>query len=186
MSSSAITKKALADSLKNLCTQKPFDKISISDITNDCGLNRQSFYYHFQDKFELLSWVYYNELFKHYSNGIGFSNWSERLEELLRTMEQNRSFYTSTLKSGDNTFQKYLFSIVHQLFIKFFEYMVTPDAGIYSTPSFFADFYAHGFCGIIIDWAVNGMNVSPHNLMIKFKNLAFENGYISEGFKQTF
>lgn len=98
MSSSAITKKALADSLKSLCVQKAFDKISISDITNNCGLNRQSFYYHFQDKYELLSWVYYNELFKHYSNGIGFVNWSDRLEELLQTMYKNRSFYTSTLK----------------------------------------------------------------------------------------
>lgn len=186
MSNSDITKKALADSLKNMCSQKPFDKISISDITTDCGLNRQSFYYHFQDKYELLNWIYYNDLFKHYINNITFSNWADKLEELLCTMEKNRNFYKSTLKTGDNTFQKYLFSIMHELFIKFFEYMVTPDAKVFSTPNFFADFYAHGFGGIIIDWAVNGMNESPHNLMLQFKNLAFENGYISEGFKRTF
>ncbi len=56
MSSSAITKSALCDSLKKLCEQKPFDKISISDITGECGLNRQSFYYHFQDMMDVIEW----------------------------------------------------------------------------------------------------------------------------------
>ena len=60
MSSSAITKSALCDSLKKLCEQKPFDKISISDITGECGLNRQSFYYHFQDKYDLLEYCVKN------------------------------------------------------------------------------------------------------------------------------
>lgn len=54
MSESLITKKAIAQALKNLCRDKAFDKISIADITTACGLNRQTFYYHFQDKYELL------------------------------------------------------------------------------------------------------------------------------------
>ena len=50
MSDSLITKKAIAAALKQVCREKPFDKISIADITAVCGLNRQTFYYHFQDK----------------------------------------------------------------------------------------------------------------------------------------
>lgn len=47
MSESLITKKAIAAGLKELMKRKSFDKITISDITNECGLNRQTFYYHF-------------------------------------------------------------------------------------------------------------------------------------------
>lgn len=46
---SQITKYALENSLKNLLLQKPLDKITISDITDDCGISRMTFYYHFKD-----------------------------------------------------------------------------------------------------------------------------------------
>ena len=43
------TKKALEVSLKKLLKEKPFDKITIADLTGDCGISRMTFYYHFQD-----------------------------------------------------------------------------------------------------------------------------------------
>ena len=46
---SQITKRALEASLKKLLTKKPLDKITITDITEDCGINRMTFYYHFKD-----------------------------------------------------------------------------------------------------------------------------------------
>ena len=46
---SKLTKRALAASLKKLLAQKPLSKITIADITEDCGMNRMTFYYHFQD-----------------------------------------------------------------------------------------------------------------------------------------
>ena len=57
MSDSLITKKAIAAALKQVCREKPFDKISIADITAVCGLNRQTFYYHFNGIPELLRWM---------------------------------------------------------------------------------------------------------------------------------
>ena len=62
MAESLITKKALADSLKELTREKTFDKISVKDISEKCGINRQTFYYHFIDKFDLLEWIYKTEL----------------------------------------------------------------------------------------------------------------------------
>ena len=50
MSDSIITKKALALGLKELLKKKSFDNVIVSDITDICGLNRQTFYYHFHDK----------------------------------------------------------------------------------------------------------------------------------------
>lgn len=53
---SQVTKRALEASLKNLLLQKPLSKITISDITEDCGINRMTFYYHFKDIYDLVEW----------------------------------------------------------------------------------------------------------------------------------
>ena len=46
---SQTTKWAMAMALKRIMTQKPLSKITIADITEACGINRMTFYYHFQD-----------------------------------------------------------------------------------------------------------------------------------------
>jgi AcrR family transcriptional regulator len=52
-----LTKIALGASLRKLMAEKPLNKITISDITNECGCNRMTFYYHFHDIYELLEWA---------------------------------------------------------------------------------------------------------------------------------
>ena len=51
------TKQAFADALRKLLEQKPFAKISVSHICEECGMNRKSFYYHFKDKYDLVNWI---------------------------------------------------------------------------------------------------------------------------------
>ena len=47
------TKLALEESLKRLLLKKPLDKITINDLTTDCGISRMTFYYHFKDIYDL-------------------------------------------------------------------------------------------------------------------------------------
>ena len=51
------TKKALAESLKKFMRVKSLSKISVSEIIADCGVNRKTFYYHFEDIYALLKWI---------------------------------------------------------------------------------------------------------------------------------
>ena len=62
---SDITKNALAASLKKLLNRKTLNKITVKDITDDCGVNRQTFYYHFHDVYELVEWIFIHELEKY-------------------------------------------------------------------------------------------------------------------------
>lgn len=55
---SNLTKRALEASLKKLLLEKPLDKITISDIADECGMNRMTFYYHFQDIYDLIAWSF--------------------------------------------------------------------------------------------------------------------------------
>lgn len=45
----ALTKRAIKESFIKLLNERPLNKISVKDITDQCGINRNSFYYHFQD-----------------------------------------------------------------------------------------------------------------------------------------
>ena len=54
---SLTTKRALAESLKKLLSKRGLDKITVKDIVEDCGVNRQTFYYHFHDIYDLTEWI---------------------------------------------------------------------------------------------------------------------------------
>jgi probable dihydroxyacetone kinase regulator len=58
------TKKTLAASLKRFMEQKPLSKITITEIITDCGVNRKTFYYHFEDIYDLLKWMLEEEAFE--------------------------------------------------------------------------------------------------------------------------
>lgn len=51
------TKKALSDSLKELMKHKAFSKITVSELIKLCNVNRKTFYYHFEDIYDLLRWT---------------------------------------------------------------------------------------------------------------------------------
>ena len=107
MAESTITKRAIADSLKLLTKNKTFDKISVKDISEKCGINRQTFYYHFVDKFNLLEWIYINDLLEQHMMDVNFDNWPERLEALLSAMQSDKVFYINTIKHTENYIQEY-------------------------------------------------------------------------------
>ena len=50
-------KEQMAASLKKLMTRKNLGRITIQELADDCGINRYTFYYHFQDIYDLLAWA---------------------------------------------------------------------------------------------------------------------------------
>lgn len=50
----SFTKKAILESFLHLLGKKPIDKITVRDIVDDCGINRNTFYYYFQDIYAVL------------------------------------------------------------------------------------------------------------------------------------
>lgn len=172
MSDSLITKKALASSLKNLMKQKSFDKITISDITKSCGLNRQTFYYHFQDKIDLLSWIFKQEVISVLTDGLNIDNWQGNTYRMIRVMEENRGFYQLAM-SIQNEFSQYLLEIATELSCKIIEELSGDQQLKEDTKRFIAEFYAYGVVGIILAWAKGGMKRSADD-MIKYLSTLVE------------
>lgn len=186
MSDSLITKKAIALGLKELTKTKGFDKISISDITKVCGLNRQTFYYHFQDKFELLSWIYYQEAFVYVIEGITLINWDQKILELLSRMKEEQQFYSNTIRHEEEYFKNYIFNITKELFSEAINALDEEHKLTDEDTNFYGEFFSYGICGVIISWVKRGMKENPKEVSTHLKQLAMHSEklayerYISE------
>ena len=174
MSDSLITKKAIAAGMKELTKKKSFDKITVSDITEICGLNRQTFYYHFQDKFELVDWIYYNEAISLIVNDLNYDNWDSKVLKLLEKLKEEDYFYINTLKASvENEFREYLFKVTVELLRDIISTITINEKANEEDIRFVAEFYAFGLVGVIISWAQRGMKETPDYLTAQLKNLVY-------------
>ncbi|WP_237397642.1 dihydroxyacetone kinase transcriptional activator DhaS [Streptococcus mitis] len=92
MASSFITKKRIAKAFRDLLATREFDKISIVDIMESAGIRRQTFYNHFLDKYELLDWIFENDLTEYITNNLDFISGQKLLQELFFISNKSVTF----------------------------------------------------------------------------------------------
>lgn len=78
------TKRQIADTFLTLIQKKNIDKITIKDIVDSCGITRQSFYYHFQDIFDLVEWVMTQESQRALENTLNAPTRTEAVKHLIQ------------------------------------------------------------------------------------------------------
>lgn len=84
------TKRALAESLKKLMRAKPFSKITVTEIVNDCGVNRKTFYYHFEDIYALLRWIFEEEAVNIIRKFYLLNDYDEAMEFIYEYISENK------------------------------------------------------------------------------------------------
>mgnify|MGYP000895434724 CR=1 FL=1 len=184
MSESSITKKAMAESIKELMKQKSLEKITVTDIVQNCGLNRQTFYYHFKDKYDLVSWIYYNEVVLTLSQASTDPDWSTVILRALNVMKRGKNFYTRALNvTGQNIFYDYFFRETKEMLLKIVNQLadsVKEGHDIKDADKLFiAEFYTYGLVGMIIQWARNGMKEPPNEIADRLKHFIDDGGLLS-------
>ena len=88
MSNNRITKEALASALKKLLEQQPLSKISVKYITDYCDISRNTFYYHFKDKYELINWIFYTDMLENVNT---FNDPSKLTESFVKVCKIGRA-----------------------------------------------------------------------------------------------
>lgn len=83
MANSEQTKRALAEGLKTALRSQEFDQITVADITECSEVSRNTFYYHFRDKQELVDWIFHTDLGPVLRDSRPGRTWNEALTELL-------------------------------------------------------------------------------------------------------
>ena len=173
MANSNITKKALAQSLKELGAMKILDKITVADITDHCGVNRQTFYYHFNDKYELLNWIYTQELFIPLTKDLTFENWGEKLTELFKYMKHQKKFFMNTIRSSNNFYAEYLEKVLVELFNKTITDLEVSNNIEEKEQNVYSRFFAYGLTGVIVDWTLKGMKEDETEFSHMLQNMVF-------------
>ena len=176
------TKKKLAGALKELMKTIAFDKITISDITEKCGMHRQTFYYHFQDRYELLDWIFLNEIIEPFTTDFSFENISEKFDNLFETMQGDKKFYQNALKTNGDDLTRYISRIASNQFKELYLYLSRESSKVNVLEDddvLLGEFFAYGISGVVINWALKGMKESPKEMTLRIGNLI-------ENFKKLF
>lgn len=153
----------MANSLKNLMQTKSFQKISINDICSGCNMNRKSFYYHFQDKYDLLNWIFDTEFREFQSTDIKIL-----LPQLCHFFYNNHNFYRKALLvDGQNSFRSHLYDILYRATSKMLENIAEDE----DFEELQIQFITDGIMCALIRWIVNPACINADEFMSKISSL---------------
>ncbi len=136
--------------------KKSLDKIQVREITQSCGINRNTFYYHFRDKYEILEVIYAEELLPKIAPLLTRQSWVSSLAVLTDEMKQAQAFYTHAMFTKDGPS---LADMLTGTYRRFLLEEATAYAGALDDHKreMIVRFYSHAIIGMLCDWVRFGM-----------------------------
>ena len=145
------TKQAFADALKSLLATKELSAVRVQELCRSCGTERPTFYYHFRDKYDLVSWIYEQDLQKSVRlSGESFG--VNQLEQLLLIMQADQTFYRKAFHdSGQNALLTYILQSNIRLAREVLRDSHALDH-LTREQEFQIRVYTYAWCGCLQDW----------------------------------
>lgn len=172
---SSIAKVRLAYALKNLMQTKPLDKITIDELTQLADLNRNTFYYHFADIYDLLDWTFEQDIIIQVKRNLTAKNWPSKYRITLDYISTNRHFCLESLHSQRrDLLENFLFELGTQM-VK----SVVLDIDDQINPHLSCDlinFYGGAIASQVLQWLLDDLK-TPKNVLIS-RATAILNGTI--------
>ena len=169
---SQVTKRALEQSLKNLLLKKPLSKITISDLTEDCGMNRMTFYYHFKDIYDLVEWSCLTDAKRALDEKKTYDTWQQGFLQILEAVQANKPFIMNVYHCVHREqVEIYLRPLVEDLILN----VVNEEAGGLNVrdedKTFIVQAYSYIFIGIMLDWIKEDMKENPQEIVERLNKL---------------
>jgi probable dihydroxyacetone kinase regulator len=169
-------KYAFADSLKKMLETKTLENITVTNIVQDCGTSRQAFYYHFNDIYNLLEWIYLNEATSLLENNHDFHTWQQGYHLILNWMLNNKPLVVNTYRSIS---RDYLETFMYNWLFPMLEEVVNKLATGLNVQNenkeFIARFYTLAFIVISLDWVRTGMKETPEAIVWQLEVIVKDN-----------
>ena len=120
------TKKVIAESLKRRMLRHDLTDITVTDLCTDAEINRRTFYRHFTDKYQLVTWIYENGFQK--AIGDDEPGLFDLFGRVCTYLYADRAFYARALTfTGQNSFRDFLCGRLHP-------YLQADFADLFSSP----------------------------------------------------
>lgn len=161
-----MTKRLLADGLKELLKKKTLDHITVKELVQHCGVNRQTFYYNFQDIFELLEWIFTTEGNRFLEETSGMENWQERVLAVFSELstDDNRRLILNAMYSVnhmqlDRFLKNYFRPLIEEIVDKEIEGMKLSE----DDRDFLIRLYVVLCIDIVMRWVNEGMDSTDNS-----------------------
>ena len=149
------TRKLLSRTLKEIVEEKEISKISISEVAEKANLNRKTFYYHFSDIYDLLSWTLEDEMFRLVESFDLTVDYAKAIKYILDYVEENYDFIKSVMDTYvRHKTRRFLFNGMHGIALKTIN-EISAKHKIYleeEYKSFVAGFSVEAVIGTIMYW----------------------------------
>lgn len=158
MSAADSTKQAIVSGTKELVSTKSYEKVSVIEISRICGINRNTFYYHFTDKYAVIEWIFHNEIEPVIEKYMAKDYWADSVVHLCRHMKSEKKFYTNALTDrGQCSLYQILVDYYKKALMKSFQEDYERLGILGDAQEIVARFFSHGTIDMICDWVAGGM-----------------------------
>ena len=162
------TKQALGDAMKQILQSKSLSRVTVQELADCAGVSRMTFYYHFQDVYELLQGVFRQDVQQALLGKRSYRTWQEGYGALFCLLRENQTFVLNVYRGAGRDFTE---TVLRQMTESLFQDIVgelTADKPIPDTDrQFLIDFYEYAFVGILLRWIAEGMQADPDTLIRK-------------------
>lgn len=157
-------KELLAKSLIELMEQKTLAKVSVQMIAENCGLTRQTFYYYYKDKYDLVNQVFQKLVNDVYGASSPDTPWEKVLGDMLFNMQQHKKFYANALAhTSQNSLDSFMKEYTRTAYVRALEKRI-PSGDISEDLTFAITFNSYGAVGVMSEWIENDMREDPYLL----------------------
>ncbi len=155
---SSRTEQAIVDSFLKLLDERPINKISVRDIVEDCGINRNTFYYHFADIHALVDEVVRSFFGQIITNYAGVSSLYECFDAAMQYICAHRRRALHLYNSRNREiFERHLMEYAHFAVTTYMD-AAFPRADILEGDrAIIINTYACECYGLMIDWLNHGL-----------------------------
>ena len=172
---SQLTKKAIREAFLRQINKMPFDKITVKSIAEDCGINRNTFYYHYQDIYQLLDDIFMVETKKVLEGNLDYDTWQEGfLQAASFALENRKGIYHIYNSVNRSKIEKYLNNVAEKIMRDFVEKQ-TKGMNINAEDiQLVVSFYQCALSGMVLQWLDGGMKQDPEYIIHRL-------GYLLDG-----
>jgi len=152
------TKKLLANSLKELLEKKPLNKITVKEIVENCGVNRQTFYYNFQDIYDLVEWIFQEDAAQLIGSTPTGENWKDDVKVVIQYLRENENLVWHAMQSISRaSLERFLKAQLRPILADIVEGKTQETPVSEEDKDFIIDVYALSAIGILFNWMDEGM-----------------------------
>lgn len=160
------TEKAIIASFIKLLNLRPLDKITIKDIVEDCGINRNTFYYHFEDIPSLVRVILNTEAEKVFAGQETMASWEEGFIAASRFALENKKLVYHLYNSvSREEVERYLNDIAGEVMRRYVEMIAADISSREEDRRLIASFYKAALVGMVVDWLGRGMKYDPEQVI---------------------